>query len=819
MTQGVGRDQRHLRAHPCPVCAGGDDMPRDRGVRCSGFTSVPDARGRVWIRCTREEHAGALPADDSSPPAYRHLWGGACRCGVTHAPAPYQATGGQDIEATYDYRGEDGTLLYQVVRKVGKRFLQRRPDPGPDGWVWRLGDVRRVLYRLPELVDADRDATVYVVEGEKDALNGQAWLDRSGLPAGVWTTNAGGAGKWPSVAQLARTVLEGRSVVVIADADAPGRKHARQVADALRGAARTVTLVEPPEPHKDVSDVIAAGLGLSALVPLVELPVRAVPPPTEAPPEWLDHESPSVPDDDPRPEVRLYASPAKNVDALDAALAEHDENIFQRSGSLLQVVPTREAGKHATGTPILYELDKYSLLLRIDRYLKCVRWVPPSKDAIKLAVAGFGNDKGEWKPCQPSADMALLPMLHAKQWRQIRPIRAVTESPLFRPDGTIMQDSGYDASTGYVYRPSCEYPSIPDRPTQVDAIRALDDLRHVFCDFPYDGPASSLVPIGALLTIIARAAIDGPTPAFIFDASVRGSGKTLQGDVVHVIAFGRHAPHAAFPEKPEDQEKLLACYAVDAAAVAFFDNVKGVLGGPSLEGAITSTVVEFRVLGATVKPRLPWVSVVLVSGNNLTPTDDMVRRSLVARLEPQEENPETRTGFAHEDLLGWCMQDRPRLIASALTVLRAYACHGYPNPNLGTMQSFQSWSRLIPGAIAFAGGGNLLDARAKGQGSAADEIGALSVLLRRLPDLGSVDGLSSRQLVSAVYPAPGRNDPPDGWADVREAIEDLAPPRMGIPDSKRLGQVLARFLGRWIDGRRLVSGSSKGTRKWRSQAK
>jgi len=284
MTQGVGRDQRHLRAHPCPVCAGGDDMPRDRGVRCSGFTSIPDARGRVWIRCTREEHAGALPADDSSPPAYRHLWGGACRCGVTHAPAPYQATGGQDIEAIYDYRGEDGTLLYQVVRKFGKRFLQRRPDPGPDGWVWRLGDVRRVLYRLPELVDADRDATVYVVEGEKDALNGQAWLDRSGLPAGVWTTNAGGAGKWPSVAALSRTVLEGRAVVVVADADAPGRKHARQVADALRGAARTVTLVEPPEPHKDFSDVLAAGLGLSALVPLVVLPVRAVPPPPETPP-------------------------------------------------------------------------------------------------------------------------------------------------------------------------------------------------------------------------------------------------------------------------------------------------------------------------------------------------------------------------------------------------------------------------------------------------------------------------------------------------------------------------------------------------------
>jgi hypothetical protein len=550
--------------------------------------------------------------------------------------------------------------------------------------------------------------------------------------------------------------------------------------------------------------------------------VRLVHPEEPAkPPDWLDDEPPfDGGGQDVRPEVKLYASPAKNVDALDAGLAEHDAGVFQRGGSLVQVVQTREPGKHSVGTPILYQLDRYSLALRIDRALKCVRWSPPSKDAIKLAAKNEAEAFGEWVPTLPMPDLALLPMLHAKQWRKIRPLRAVTESPLFRPDGTIMQEPGYDEPTGYLYKPSCSYPPIPDSPTQADARRAFEELKHVFCDFPYDTPASALVPIGALLTIVARAAIEGPTPAFIFDASVRGSGKTLQGDVAHVIAFGRHAPHAAFPEKPEDQEKLLACYAVDAAAVAFFDNVKGVLGGPSLEGALTSTVVEFRVLGATVKPRLPWVSVVLVSGNNLALTDDMVRRSLVARLEPQEENPETRTGFAHEDLIGWCMQDRPRLIVAALTVLRAYACHGYPSPNFGVMQSFNAWSKLIPGAIAFAGGGNLLEARARGTGSAADEIGALSVLLRRMPELyGEGNSISVRGLVSALYPAPARNDPPDGWAEVREAIEDLAPMRGGMPDVKRLGQTLSRYVGRWVDGRRLVAGEVKGTRKWRVETR
>jgi hypothetical protein len=33
-----------------------------------------------------------------------------------------------DFEAIYNYTDGHGNLLYQVVRKTGKKFLQRRPD-------------------------------------------------------------------------------------------------------------------------------------------------------------------------------------------------------------------------------------------------------------------------------------------------------------------------------------------------------------------------------------------------------------------------------------------------------------------------------------------------------------------------------------------------------------------------------------------------------------------------------------------------------------------------------------------------------------------
>jgi len=63
-----------------------------------------------------------------------------------------------NIVATYDYRDEAGKLLFQVCRFDPKDFRQRRPDPSAlDGWTWKTTGVRRVLYRLPELLAAVKD--------------------------------------------------------------------------------------------------------------------------------------------------------------------------------------------------------------------------------------------------------------------------------------------------------------------------------------------------------------------------------------------------------------------------------------------------------------------------------------------------------------------------------------------------------------------------------------------------------------------------------------------------------------------------------------
>lgn len=162
----------------------------------------------------------------------------------------------------YTYRDESEAVLFRVERierATKKDFYSSRPD-GRGGWETRPGcldGVRRVLFRLPELLAADPLHVVYIPEGEKDVLG----LVGRGLVA---TTNPHGAGKWRDEYS---PMLAGRHVVILPDNDEPGRAHAESIARSLSGIAASVRVLELPGlgPKGDVSDWLANGGARAAL--------------------------------------------------------------------------------------------------------------------------------------------------------------------------------------------------------------------------------------------------------------------------------------------------------------------------------------------------------------------------------------------------------------------------------------------------------------------------------------------------------------------------------------------------------------------------
>ena len=167
--------------------------------------------------------------------------------------------------ATYPYLDEKGNELFQVVRQEWdnesgrhKTFKQRHRVSGE--WVWNITGVKRVIYRLPELL-ANPKQPVCVVEGEKD-------VERLLGIKLVATCNPGGAGKW--LLEYGRW-LSGRRVAVIADNDEPGREHAATVAGSAvhHGAASVRIVTLPVQVKGDVSDYLNAGGTKESLLKII----------------------------------------------------------------------------------------------------------------------------------------------------------------------------------------------------------------------------------------------------------------------------------------------------------------------------------------------------------------------------------------------------------------------------------------------------------------------------------------------------------------------------------------------------------------------
>ncbi|MBH0780343.1 toprim domain-containing protein [Nocardia bovistercoris] len=175
--------------------------------------------------------------------------------------SPWKATD------TYTYVRADGTVAGEVIRKEAefeggrdKAFSQRAWNPAHNGWEHTGFD--KIPFRAPEVRNAiEAGRTIYLVEGEKDAINAA----NAGLVA---TTNAGGASAWSP--EHAEHLRGARTVVIVADVDAPGYHRADRVMATLDGLVERVRVVRAAE-GKDLTDHLGAGHRVADLVPIPHL--------------------------------------------------------------------------------------------------------------------------------------------------------------------------------------------------------------------------------------------------------------------------------------------------------------------------------------------------------------------------------------------------------------------------------------------------------------------------------------------------------------------------------------------------------------------
>ena len=193
-----------------------------------------------------------------------------------------------------------------------------------------------------------------------------------------------------------------------------------------------------------------------------------------------------------------------------------------------------------------------------------------------------------------------------------------------------------------------------------------------------------------MLSLFCRHILDANIirPAFIFTANAPGSGKTLAAKLGIIPALG-YCPVGSAPKDEIERQKLIFATALSNSPILFLDNVSGYLKSPSLEALITSRTVKDRVLGESKIKEVANNLTVIITGNDLSISPDLHRRSLLVELFLEQARSEDRTIKNPLDDAK-IAEVRPENIKCSLGVSAVLGENGRPKPKT-THQAFLAW--------------------------------------------------------------------------------------------------------------------------------
>jgi hypothetical protein len=594
---------------------------------------------------------------------------------------------------------------------------------------------------------------------------------------------------------LAGLPWKNRTVYIVFDSDAATNSNVRwaewHLAQTLAKQGADVRIVRLP-PGQVGADGKSAKVGLDdylvdhdpdafrALMDKAELPEPPTPPKSDRPQIVITTEEHEV-----------------NAEAVKAL--GHDVTIYQRANSLVRIVRDSSPAAKGIRRPLAPRIEALPQPILRERLAANACWVTFKE--IKEETVEV--------PARPPA--WCVAAVHARsEWASIRHLEAVVEYPVLRPDGTILCSPGYDPETGLLLEPMGQLPPILDQPTRDDAIRARDVLLEIVVDFPFALEAHKSAWLAATLTPLARFAFEGPTPLFLVDANVPGSGKGLLLDCICRIVSGERFTVANYTADEDELRKRITSLALGGDRLVLLDNLEGKFGNAVLDAALTATAWKDRVLGVNRMAEAPLYMTWYATGNNVLVATDTARRTCHIRLESPHERPEARDDFRHPDLLRHVADNRSTLLAAALTILRAYCAAGRPDQGLPPWGSFGGWSNLVRHAVVWVGmcdpGETRMLLQAQGD-VIAEGLGLLlSALERADPDH---QGLTSARIIDLCKNPP---EPiPDWHTDLREAVEAL----VGKLDVRGLGNRLRTYRRRVVGDRFLdLAGTVQRAARW-----
>ncbi|NWG52878.1 MAG: bifunctional DNA primase/polymerase [Hydrogenophilaceae bacterium] len=398
---------------------------------------------------------------------------------------------------------------------------------------------------------------------------------------------------------------------------------------------------------------------------------------------------------------------AEAVDKAEAALLEAGLHIYERSGELVRPCRLDAQRSMATASNLIQVHDPEPSAGALVLTPVTEPWLLDQLSRVARFAKPSARKGDSFVTADPPLALARGLLARKGAWR-LPVIRGLIEAPTLRRDRSILQDEGHDPQSGlYFDAAGIVFPKIPEEPSREDALRALERFIRLFRCFPFaphDAPedwrpdaeeglkpsVSRSVVLSAVLTGLVRRSL-ASAPLHAVDAPTRGSGKSLIADLVSIIVTGRRARVVSWVRDEAENEKRLFSALLQGDPAIFIDNVEHQLESAALCSILTQGDWTSRVLKESKNVSVSTAALFMATGNNLAFKGDMTRRVVVARLDPRAERPEER-GFSF-DAREHAVMERSFLVASGLTILRAYVAAGCPmRGRVSPVGSFEDWT-------------------------------------------------------------------------------------------------------------------------------
>lgn len=365
-----------------------------------------------------------------------------------------------------------------------------------------------------------------------------------------------------------------------------------------------------------------------------------------------------------------------------------------KPGQLQEALTAAEQILNNTGR--FFQRGDRIVCMRIDSATKTAHIEEMAGDNLVVELAGlsqwsrFDKRSGGWIAIDPCPRICNF---LAKSWKykQLKVLRGTVSQPHLRADATICPLPGYDPETGLFGIFDGGDLELHEHPTREHASTALELLDDLLSECAFAEPEDRAAAISALLTAAVRPSL-ALAPMFHVMAHQPGSGKSYLCQLITAVATATPGSPVAFPRSNDACDKLVLAQLMKAPAVIEFDNLTTDLRPfDKLCSALTSERLEGRQLGQSRTVIVGTKTLILSSGNNVRPVDDMVRRCISIHLDPGMETPAARV-YKRPNLLDDVRRDRIKYVAAALTIIRAWVLADRPQHPASSLAGYSAWS-------------------------------------------------------------------------------------------------------------------------------